>query len=139
MVFLSIDYYSIVYDTGSNLCSCITFFLPSSCWPYYNYRPNSLHRSQHRYWNPSGCHQPLDERKNSSGISNQSGTNRYFHNQNGSRTDCAYSQLHPVFPPDKTTSDPSTSPSSRSLASKLLPQFVLPKFRFPKFSTKLYF
>ena len=72
------DCYGIVYDTGSMLCSCISPLLPSSCWPYYNYCPRPCHRSRHRNWSPSSRHQPLDKRRNSSGISNQRGRNSYF-------------------------------------------------------------
>ena len=137
-VFESIDYYGIVYDTGTSLCSCITSILLSSCWLYYNYQPRPSHWSQCRNWNTSCHYWPLDSRRNKSGIANRQGKYRYFQNRIISRTERARARLYPNFPPDKPTSDPSSSPSLRSLASKVLPQFFLPQVHIPKL-IKLYY
>ena len=131
-VFGSIDCYGIVYDIGSGLCSCIASILPSSCRPYYKYRPRIRHRPRRRYTSPFPWSQrPRNAKRNSSGIANRGGKYRYFRRK-GSRAERARKRSYYDSKSEEPTTEPSSSSRLRSFASKLLPQFTLPQVRFPK-------
>ena len=120
--------YSIIYDTGGMLCSCICSILPSSCWPYYDYRPRQRRRPRHSTMNyyPSSRYHLLDSRRNKSGIYDRQGQYRYFRSKYNSRTERAIARSNPGSSTKQPTSDSSSSPSLRSIFAKVLPQFLYP-------------
>ena len=125
-MFKSIYCYSIIYDTGSSLYSCIVSFIPLVAnMPLYRFRPSPRHWSRRQY-STHCCHKKwANVKMNSSGIANEQGRNRYFWNRHGSRTERAQAHSHPGFPPNKPIFDPSASPHFWSLSFNLLPQFAL--------------
>ena len=99
-MFFEYNCYSIICNTGGILCACISFILPSSCWPYYENRPRQRCRpgcSTRNYY-PISRHRVLDSKINNPCIHNRWGQYRYFGNTYCSRTEHSRASSNPGSP-----------------------------------------